>query len=117
MLMTANLPCCAWAVNVTANASTGHRNNLLFTVRLLLSKIILFYPIRRVLKRPANRKTEHSRALSAIGQNRSDGTDGVGIGGCIREVRSVGDNGRRQRTFKARGIISPKDTEGGVHHR
>src|SRR5579862_1194750 len=116
MLMTANLPCCAWAVNVTANASTGQRNTF-FTVRLLISKIILFYPIRPALECPANGKAEHSRALGAIRQHRSDGADGVVIGGRVREIRLIGYNGRGQSAFKAGGIVSPIDAEWGVHNR
>src|ERR1700679_2907221 len=113
MLMTANLPCCAWAVNVTARASTGHTNSLHFTVRLILSKIILFYPIRPALECPANREAEHGRSLGAVRQYRSDGTDGVRVGGRIREVRSIGDDGRRQSAFEASWVIGPKDTEWG----
>src|SRR5580698_5040392 len=117
MLITANLPCCAWAVNVRANARTGHTNTLLFTVRLLISKVIIVYPIGLALECPAYGKTEHGRALDAIGQYRSNRVDGVVIRSCVRKIRSVGNYGRRQRAFETGGIVSPIDAEWRVHHR
>src|SRR5580658_728232 len=61
MLMIANLPCCACAVNVTAKASTGHTNSF-FTMKLLNSKIILFYPIRLQKVRPTVKRNMAERS-------------------------------------------------------
>src|ERR1700685_392342 len=70
-----------------------------------------------LLERPPYREAEHRRALDAIREHSPNGANGGIVRGGVREVRSVGDDGRQQSAFETRGIIGPIDAKWRVHHR